>query len=230
MINKIVPTFLINQTATFPKDFGYSRLPHGFKMLTTGIAIVVVAGLIGATVASSVVNAEEPISETTAEEIELSSDTRITPSNSDICSGVGTVWWNELLAPETKTLGGFYSNLFGWKSKLVDVTDQDAPPSTENDRYTIFMSGEDEIAGMMSENHPEAIKPQGKGWFVYIQVADVEHTITVAEQQGGTIIQRPFDIAGGHRVAVIRDPGGNFFGVVTPAGFSNCKLAAVKAD
>lgn len=135
------------------------------------------------------------------------------------CSDIGSIWWNELLSPTTDGLGDFYSNVIGWNKKSVDVEDQVSLAKSQSDQYTIFKSGNKEIAGVMKSDHVDAIQTNKIGWFVYIQVANVQETVDKAEQQGGTILQDPIEIAGKHKVAVIMDPAGNIFGVVKPA---NC--------
>jgi predicted enzyme related to lactoylglutathione lyase len=138
------------------------------------------------------------------------------------CGRAGAVWWNELLAPETEKLGEFYAKVIGWNTKVVDVEDQSQPPRTPNDRYVVFMDGGDqEVAGLMSANHPEAIHSRA-GWFTYIQVANVDLAAAIAQATGGTVVRQPADTSDGNRVAVISDPAGNAFGIVTPAKKGPC--------
>lgn len=144
---------------------------------------------------------------------------RAAPEASRACGGV--VWWNELLAPETEKLTDFYAKVIGWKTKIVDAEDQSQPARTPNDQYTIFLDGDQEVAGLMRANHPEAIH-SGVGWFTYIQVADVEAAAARAQTTGGTVLRPPSETADGSRIAVISDPMGNVFGLVTPAKKGPC--------
>lgn len=153
---------------------------------------------------------------------EISSDTKITTSNSE-CPVVGSIWWNELLAPEPATIGKFYANVFGWKSKTVGLNEQSGTTATDENKYFVFMSGDQEVAGMMNETQLDTIDAKSKGWLIYFQVEDVRDAVQAAEKSGGTILQRPFEIAGGHQIAIIRDPNMNTFGVVKPAGTPDCK-------
>ncbi|MBX9589011.1 MAG: VOC family protein [Hyphomonadaceae bacterium] len=149
-------------------------------------------------------------------------DVAATPSTStSTCARGGVIWWNELLAPETEKLTEFYAKVVGWKTKVVDAEDQTQPPRTPNDRYTIFMDGDQEVAGLMRANHPEAVH-SGLGWFTYIQVADVEAAAATAEASGGTVLRPPAATADGARIAVISDPMGNVFGLVAPAKRGSC--------
>lgn len=137
------------------------------------------------------------------------------PSVPSSCSGVGLVWWNELLAPEIDKITEFYATVVGWNVKVVDAENQTQPATTPNNRYTIFMAGDQEAAGLMKANHPVAMH-SGVGWFTYIQVADVDTAVARAQATGGTILRQPIEMSDGGRIAVVSDPMGNVFGLVTP--------------
>lgn len=137
------------------------------------------------------------------------------------CPRAGVVWWNELLAPETEKLTDFYAKVIGWKTKVVDAEDQSQPARSPSDQYTIFMDGDQEVAGLMRANHPEAVHT-GVGWFTYIQVPDVEAAVTRAQATGGTVLRPASETADGSLIAVISDPMGNVFGLVTPAKKGPC--------
>jgi uncharacterized protein len=132
------------------------------------------------------------------------------------CTRAGAIWWNELLAPETERLTEFYAKVIGWNTKVVDAEDQSQPARSPADRYTVFMDGDQEVAGLMRANHPEAIH-SGVGWFIYIQVADVDVAAANAKATGGTVLRPPMETPEGHRIAVVSDPMGIVFGLVTPA-------------
>lgn len=134
---------------------------------------------------------------------------------------MGQVWWNELLSPETQKLAEFYSKVVGWKLKTVDAEDQSSPPSSPSNQYTMFLAGNQEAAGMMKADHPSAIH-SGVGWFTYIQVPDVQAGVNAAQASGGSVVREPFDNADGSRMAVVRDPVGNVFGLVTPGKGDGC--------
>jgi predicted enzyme related to lactoylglutathione lyase len=51
----------------------------------------------------------------------------------------------------------------------------------------------------------------------YIAVADVDASVGEAETAGGRIVQRPFDIEGVGRIAIIADPTGAIVGIMTPS-------------
>jgi uncharacterized protein len=141
----------------------------------------------------------------------------VNASDTSACTRTGAIWWNELLAPETEKLTEFYSKVIGWSTKVVDAEDQTQPARTPADRYTIFMDGDQEVAGLMRANHPEAVH-SGVGWFTYIQVADVNAAVATAKAIGGNVLRPPMETPEGHRVAVVSDPMGIVFGLITPSG------------
>lgn len=143
------------------------------------------------------------------------------PATETSCPRGGAIWWNELLAPETEKLTNFYARVIGWKTKVVDAEDQSQPPRSPSDQYTIFLDGDQEAAGLMRATHPEAVH-SGLGWFTYIQVADVEAASATAQAAGGTVLRPPVATADGTRIAVISDPMGNVFGLVTPGKKGGC--------
>jgi len=140
---------------------------------------------------------------------------------SGACSGGGYIWWSELLAPETEKLTDFYSKVIGWNIKVVDADDSARAPVTPDDRYTTFMNGDQAIAGLMKANHPVAVH-SGLGWFTYIEVADVDEAIEKVEANGGSVLRPPAENENGDRIAVVNDPMGNVFGLVTPADEPSC--------
>jgi predicted enzyme related to lactoylglutathione lyase len=170
-----------------------------------GLALAVAAGLFltSAPAQSNETAANRPAAETST------------------CPRAGVVWWSELLAPETERLTEFYAKVMGWNTKIVDAEDQAQPARSPEDRYTVFMDGDHEVAGLMRANHPEAVHSV-VGWFTYIQVADVDAAAAKARTAGGTIMRPPVETADGNRIAVISDPMGNVFGLVTPARAGRC--------
>lgn len=134
----------------------------------------------------------------------------------------GTVWWSELLSPETERLTEFYSRVIGWKSRVVDTDDQMIPPTSSENRYTIFETGtQHRAAGLMNADHPEAIHSLS-GWFTYFQVEDIETAIQKVKINGGRVLRGPIETTEGNELALVRDPLGNVFGLVVPADGDSC--------
>jgi len=137
------------------------------------------------------------------------------------CVPTGSIWWNELLTSEPDKLSEFYAGVVGWQTKTVSVENQSQPPTSDNDRYTMFMRDGTEAAGLMRADHPSAIY-NTSGWFIYFQVADLDASVTKAQTSGGTVLRQPVSLPDGSRIALIRDPGGNVFGLVSETKRPNC--------
>jgi predicted enzyme related to lactoylglutathione lyase len=123
----------------------------------------------------------------------------------------GRFVWHELLTTDPKAAGAFFSKIIGWKTKAWG----------DDQRYTLFVSGDRERAGLMAV--PEDAKAMGAqpNWMTYIGTPDVDGTARQAASLGATVLRSPEDIPGTGRYAVLRDPQGAVFGIYKsnhPAG------------
>jgi|KBSSwiStaDraftv2_1062776.scaffolds.fasta_scaffold10721_7 uncharacterized protein len=132
------------------------------------------------------------------------------------CSRPGQVWWNELLAGDAGILTAFYTEVIGWTTKAVNPQNTAVAAESAEDRYIIFMEGSQEAAGLINADHKDAVY-SGKGWFTYIHVRDVDAAVAKVQEKGGTVVRLATTTAEGDRIAVVSDPLGNVFGLVTPA-------------
>jgi predicted enzyme related to lactoylglutathione lyase len=120
----------------------------------------------------------------------------------------GTLFWNELMTDDTAAAGAFYTSVFGWRAEVSQMPD--GP-------YTSFWAeGNVEghaAAGMMG-------KPEGAEfpnyWGVYFAVDDVEATLGAVKDSGGQVLMPPMDVPEVGRFAVVQDPQGASFTVMTP--------------
>jgi predicted enzyme related to lactoylglutathione lyase len=82
--------------------------------------------------------------------------------------------------------------------------------------YTEWALGGKTIGGMMQMNEmwPAEVPSH---WMVYFAVTDTDVAAAKAEQLGGKISVPPTDIPPG-RFAVLNDPQGGFFSIITPVG------------
>lgn len=181
----------------------YKSVTAARPLLRTSLSKFAIAGVAAALLAAAPAQADQTAP-------------ALTPSAPATCDdGIGTIWFSELLSPETDRLTDFYAKVMGWTTRIVDAEDQRQPATTPEDRYTIFLNGDEDVAGLMKANHPVAIH-SGTGWFTYMQVADVQATAAMAQAHGGTILRAPLETPEGHWIALISDPMGNKFGLVTP--------------
>ncbi len=121
----------------------------------------------------------------------------------DVFSTPGAFSWSELMTSDPAAAKAFYSKLFGWGTKDMQMS---------SGSYTTCQVGDSSVAGIM-KTPPEAggMPPT---WGVYVTVADVEETIRQAESLGGAVVMPPMDVDGVGRMAVLRDPQGATFSVI----------------
>lgn len=108
---------------------------------------------------------------------------------------IHAISWIDLAARDLPASVEFYAGLFGWNA----VNDDGHP-------YTIFQAGTAAVAGAM-ELTPE-MGEMPPVWSAYVNVVDADATCAAATAAGGAVMQPPFDISDGGRIAVIADPAG----------------------
>ena len=117
--------------------------------------------------------------------------------------GEGTVVWVEVNTRDAARAVEFYRALFHADSEPVPGMD-----------YVQLMSGGQGYAGVSEMGEQwEAVAPNH--WVTYFYVQSVDEAIRVAEASGGKMLVPAFDTPYG-RMAVLADPGGASFSVMTP--------------
>lgn len=106
----------------------------------------------------------------------------------------------EIHGRDPARLREFYSTLFGWKMN------SDLPIE-----YTLIEAGEGGpeagVGGGIARSEQPLVT-------IYVQVADPDETLAMAERMGGRTVQQPMDVPGGPTVAQLQDPEGNLIGLV----------------
>lgn len=118
---------------------------------------------------------------------------------SSVVNEPGAVVWNELQVDDVAAVLPFY--------KAVAGMDSATAPAGDLGEYTQFMVGGKSIAGAMKKPMPEI----PNNWTIYFNVADADATIAKAQDLGGQVIAPAFDVPGIGRMAVISDPQGATF-------------------
>ena len=116
----------------------------------------------------------------------------------------GALTWTELLTTDPGAATRFYSGLFGWTTETKPMG-----PMT----YTVFKRGEKDAGGMM-EIVPQ-MGPMPPNWLNYFAVADCDQSVAKAIMLGGEVAIPPMDVPGVGRFAILNDPQGASFGIVT---------------
>jgi predicted enzyme related to lactoylglutathione lyase len=116
----------------------------------------------------------------------------------------GAPIWNELLTRDLASARAFYNAVFGWTSQQHD------PGGVP---YTVLKRRERLVGGAleMDETWPEDEEPH---WMVYIATADCDVTAATCRELGGAVRHPPGDIGAG-RCALLEDPAGAAFSVIT---------------
>ena len=117
----------------------------------------------------------------------------------------GQFVWHELMTTDTEAAAAFYSKVVGWSIKQW----------AEDSDYTLFMTPEGAMAGLMLL--PEEAKAMNvpPNWMTYIGTPDVDETARLATQLGGEVLRAPDDVPDVGRFAMLADPQGAAFGVMT---------------
>lgn len=115
----------------------------------------------------------------------------------------GAVCWVEVLTRDPAAAEGFYAAVFDWKAETAP---SEGPP------YTMFMLGEDQVAGMMMM--PAEVPSEAPAhWAVYFAVSDCEATAARVVELGGQTLGPATEFGMG-RFAVLEDPQGAVFSVM----------------
>lgn len=114
--------------------------------------------------------------------------------------------WHELVTPDQKKSGAFFSQLFGWTRKETDA----GPYGT----YTLFQKDGLDVAGMMNPTPDTPTK--GAFWHSYIAVKDVDACAKLAPALGGNVVVPPQDVPDVGRICIVADPTGALAHLMQP--------------
>jgi predicted enzyme related to lactoylglutathione lyase len=115
--------------------------------------------------------------------------------------------WYELMANDPPAAEKFYRAVVGW-----EMSDAGQPDM----RYTILSAGKRGVGGIMGVPEEAAARGVKPCWTGYIGVDDTDAVAKRIVQAGGSIHRPPDDIPNVGRFAVVADPGGAVFLLLTP--------------
>ena len=121
---------------------------------------------------------------------------------------VGKFVWHDLLTNDLKSTSLFYEGLFGWS--FSDTA------SKEKQVKTISRNGVP-IANAIYLD-PQNRKVSESQWLSYISVEDVDSALMVSKKNNGTIYKQPKNLPNRGRVAIVKDPEGALFAILTTSG------------
>lgn len=123
--------------------------------------------------------------------------------------GQGKFVWYQLMAHDAEAAGEFYAAVVGWR-----VHDAGG----ENSGYSIVSAGERGIGGIAricGEASEQGLQP---GWIGYVAVDDADDSAGRISAAGGRVLSPPAAIPNVGRFAIVADPQGAAFILLTPSG------------
>ncbi|HYE26797.1 MAG TPA: VOC family protein [Allosphingosinicella sp.] len=118
--------------------------------------------------------------------------------------------WYELMTTDQDAAVDYYRKVIGWSA-----ADHDNPEMGDF-RYVIVSAGERGVGGIMQLTDEMCAGGARPGWVGYIAVADANAKAEEVAAAGGRILMGPDDIPNVGRFAMLADPGGAPFYVLTP--------------
>jgi predicted enzyme related to lactoylglutathione lyase len=115
-----------------------------------------------------------------------------------------TFSWAELVTDGVEAAKPFYASVFGWTAETY---------GEGAGAYTEAKLGDRSVAGIMARP-PTYPAEAPNSWGVYFTVTDTDEAAARINELGGSTFVPPMDIEPG-RFAVVRDPAGAFFHVIT---------------
>lgn len=116
--------------------------------------------------------------------------------------------WHELMTVDPMAAKKFYPKLFGW-------TFRDQEMGGHTGVYTMWLSGDRGVGGMMAIDKGHGLAP---AWNGYVEVPDVDAAARRATGCGGKILVPPTDIPDVGRFAMIQDTLGSVVNAFKYAG------------
>jgi len=125
----------------------------------------------------------------------------------DTVNDTNTLCWTELHTADAQRAKSFYGSVFAWE--FVDM-------AMEGMTYSVIKpAGGDDSSG---QGGVMGIPDEAAGsWRPYFEVADCDAAAAAAAAHGGTVVAAPGTLEGVGRMALLADPFGAHFSVITSA-------------
>ena len=121
-----------------------------------------------------------------------------------------TFIWYELMTPDRDAAIDFYTKVAGWTAAPHPTSQTDTGPYMVLSREGREFGG---VFGFTDEMRANGMPPM---WVGYIWVPDTDAAARQVEAAGGAVHRGPNDIPGIGRFAMVADPGGALFYLMTP--------------
>jgi predicted enzyme related to lactoylglutathione lyase len=110
------------------------------------------------------------------------------------------------MTPDPAAAETFYKEVIGWPTTKMEGFD-----------YTFWWAGDKMVGGLMATTPDAAAMNAPPSWLAYIEVPDADASVAQAEQLGGKVLMPAKTMEQAGRFAVLQDPQGATFAVITSA-------------
>jgi predicted enzyme related to lactoylglutathione lyase len=121
----------------------------------------------------------------------------------------GRFCWVDLAATDVGSAAQFYQQLFGWTSR---------EQAANGGHFTRLQAAGRDIGSLYQLRRDLLGSGVPSHWTPYVRVLDVDDTTRRASEIGGSVIVRPFEVAGVARIALIADAVGAQIGLWESVG------------
>jgi uncharacterized protein len=119
----------------------------------------------------------------------------------------GQFCWIDLAANHAANAQAFYGKMFGWTAH---------EQAANGGHFTRLRLGGRDVGSLYQLNRALLDQGVASHWTPYIRVENLNNAVRLASVFGGTVIVRPFEVAGVARIAVILDSVGAQLGLWEP--------------
>lgn len=109
----------------------------------------------------------------------------------------GRFVWHELFTPDVNRSTQFYTSLFNWTVKTIDMGTLE---------YPMIHAGETPIGGIMAISALGTEEDLPRHWLGYVSIPDVDEAAVGAKSGGGTVLMEPRALPKVGKFTVLMDP------------------------
>lgn len=121
----------------------------------------------------------------------------------------GKIIWHDLITDTPAASEAFYSELFGWEFESVGI----GFGSIASANYKLIRHDGRLIGGMIDQNRLDTDEDISQ-WVVLLSTDDLERSVGIVADAGGTVFTPPTALADRGRIAVVADPQGALFALL----------------
>jgi len=121
----------------------------------------------------------------------------------------GKVIWHDLITDTPAASESFYTELFGWEFESVGI----GFGSIASANYKLIRHNGRLIGGMIDQTRLDTDEDISQ-WVVLMSTDDIERSVGVVVNEGGTVFTAPTALADRGRIAVVADPQGALFALL----------------